>query len=69
MDKTDMIGKTIWCISCSKNVSIVASREQWNKYHNGNEKIQDIFPELSANEREILITGMCSECFDEIFKE
>jgi hypothetical protein len=26
-------------------------------------------PELSADQRELLISGMCSECFDALFKE
>ena len=64
-----MIGKTFWCISCKENVSIVASKEQWERYEKGAEKIQDIFPELSADEREILITGMCGRCFDKMFEE
>jgi hypothetical protein len=63
-----MIGRTFWCISCDKKVNIVASEKQWLSYQEGKVKIQDIFPDLSAGDREILITGMCGDCFDNIFK-
>ena len=31
--------------------------------------VQQAFPEVNANQREILVSGMCSVCFDEMFKE
>lgn len=31
--------------------------------------VQDIFPYLSANDRELLISGVCGECFDKMFGE
>ena len=31
------------------------------------EHIQDVFPELSASERELLISGLHAECFEELF--
>ena len=31
------------------------------------EFIQDALPELSCDERELLISGTCSTCFDELF--
>ena len=30
---------------------------------------QDAFPELSAGEREFLISGYCNTCFDEVFAD
>lgn len=29
--------------------------------------MQDLFPELTAGLREIMISGYCSECFDKLF--
>lgn len=31
--------------------------------------IQDALPPLSASDRELLISGTCSKCFDDMFKE
>ncbi len=31
--------------------------------------IQDAMPELSADERELLISGTCGKCWDEMFPE
>lgn len=31
--------------------------------------IQDAFPELSLDDRELLISGICGKCFDDIFAE
>ena len=33
------------------------------------EFIQEALPELSAGERELLISGTCGACFDELFPE
>ena len=32
-------------------------------------KTQDAFPYLSANEREMLISGICPDCWDKLFAE
>lgn len=64
-----MVGTTFWCISCNNHVNIIATEKQWEQYRNGVKKIQDVFPELTPDEREIMITGMCGDCFDNIFKK
>ena len=35
----------------------------------GNGNIQNKLPDLTAGEREILVTGMCEKCFDNTLKE
>jgi len=42
---------------------LVSEFENWE---NG-ELIQKAFPELSADDRELLLTGICSKCWNEIF--
>lgn len=32
-------------------------------------KAQDAFPYLSADERELIISGTCSECWDKLFSD
>lgn len=40
----------------------------WNRWQGG-ELIQRCFPQLTPDEREILISGICGDCFDKMFKE
>lgn len=52
------------CIFCLREVVIVASTEGMQKWASG-VHIQNALPELSADDREILISGSCGKCFDE----
>jgi hypothetical protein len=56
------------CIVCSEISTIVVTAEQWYKWKSGT-FIQDAFPHLSANERELLQSGICGKCFDKIYPE
>lgn len=31
--------------------------------------VQDVFPDLSVDDRELLISGICGKCFDSMFDE
>jgi hypothetical protein len=37
------------------------------RWYNGDGLIQDIFPNLDADQRELIMTGTHSECWKEIF--
>lgn len=58
------IGKD--CIQCGTHFTYQVFTDDLNRY-NGGEKIQDCFPYLDANAREIFISGLCGACFDELF--
>lgn len=56
------------CIVCGKSSQMVVSIKgfiAWQK----DTFIQDAFPELKADEREMLMTGIHSSCFNQIFDE
>ena len=55
------------CIKCGTKISLEIDEEDYWKYHTGM-KVQDAFPYLTDNEREILVSGFCSDCFDKIFE-
>lgn len=57
------------CESCGKDVTIIGSEDQWNDLVTTTKNIQDIFPDLSADDREILISGICGSCYDKLFSE
>ena len=49
------------CPFCGCLTTLNVSEIGFNKWMNG-ELVQKAFPSLSATDREILISGICSEC-------
>jgi hypothetical protein len=54
------------CPFCGKDHFITVSFEDYEKWQAG-ELIQNAFPYLSADEREMLKTGICPSCWDKMF--
>ena len=54
--------KTI-CPLCETEHLITVDKEQYERYQKG-ELIQNCFPEMKPEIREMLITGICPECWD-----
>lgn len=54
------------CPFCGNVHLINVVTEDYEAWQNG-ALIQDAFPYLSANEREMLKTGICPECWDNMF--
>ena len=59
-----IITKTCW--QCHETFHLTVTCDQWDQWHAG-ALIQDAFPHLSADDREILISGTCGACFDKMF--
>lgn len=59
----EMIITSKRCMFCGKEHLIEMPREAFDRWRGG-EHIQDVFPAMSADEREILISGTCPECWD-----
>lgn len=66
-----MIGFKRPCMLCGKFSEMQFTGEEMHKYiteyRNGGKTIQSVFPDMPANKREFLITGMCPECQAEMF--
>lgn len=58
----------VLCKVCKGIKLVDCNPEGVIKWHNG-EHIQDALPELTDGERELLLSGICEECFDRLFKE
>ena len=57
------------CVVCGKHHdSIVLDAERYYQWKAGS-CIQDVFPEMTKEQREILISGTCPECWDVLFPE
>lgn len=54
------------CPMCQRESVVTVPAERYRAWQRGM-FIQDAFPELSADERELLMTGYHPECWDEDF--
>lgn len=59
---------TLWatCNRCKDQVEMKVVQVDYEAWENG-KLIQDAMPYLSADEREVLISGICGPCFDKMF--
>lgn len=64
MNKVTVI---ITCPKCKTEHGIEMTHQQHREWQTGKKHIQNIFPNLSPDDREMLISGICSKCWDEIF--
>ncbi len=58
------INKT--CKICLDEKEVEVSGPAFIAWHKG-ELIQDAMPEISAADRELLVSGVCGTCFDKMF--
>ena len=57
------------CIFCHKGSPLMkVDRERFYEWQNGT-YIQNAFPEMTVNDRELLMTGTHSECWDKMMGE
>ena len=59
---------TVTCPRCGKKNKLAVPLAGLKKYQEG-APVQAAFPDLSAEHREMLISGLCLGCQDEVFKE
>lgn len=55
------------CKECKKEVHLPITPEQYNDWLISKELIQHVFPQLNSDKREILISGICGDCYDKLF--
>lgn len=49
--------------------TLVVDKDKLARWQQRGELIQDVFPELSPADRELLISQTCNACFHELFRE
>lgn len=64
---TDYMDIYTTCPYCGKVTTIKVPTVGYFNWAYGGMLIQQAMPELSANEREALISGICSKCWGSIF--
>lgn len=63
-----MIKIAVRCCRCGSIIELEVREEDFNRWDNG-ENVQDCFPYLDAGQRELLISRVCDDCFNEMFAE
>lgn len=61
-----MITLTTTCPFCGQTHEVLVYEDDFFAWQGG-KCAQDAFPYLSANERELLISGICPTCWDKMF--
>jgi hypothetical protein len=57
----------IQCIQCKKIHTITVDSLKYESWMEGLEHIQDAFPMLSVDDRELMISKICGKCYDNLF--
>lgn len=61
---------TTSCICCKEKHTIYVNSEDWQLFMQPSRPcIQEIFPYLTPDETEILISGICTKCWEAMFSE
>lgn len=60
---------SVCCPKCKHYHSVYVERNDYWSWIRRKGSIQTIFSYLTAPEREIILTGTCPSCWNEIFKE
>lgn len=55
------------CPQCGKIHTLEMTKEQYSQYKSGEGYIQDIFSDWDPSIREMLISGICPNCWNKIF--
>lgn len=57
------------CSVTGKKYSVTVNKEKYIYWKTGNSYIQEIFPELNADQREFLISGTTPQEWSKMFRE
>lgn len=67
-NKKEVIVVTV-CPMCGHANEIAVNEEDYYDWSFDGVLVQDAFPYLSADEREMLISGICPKCWNKLFSE
>lgn len=57
------------CARCGTKRTVIVPAAGYKLWTSGQARIQDALPMLSADEHELLMSHICSSCFDKLFGE
>lgn len=59
--------KIIQCKFCQSFFVVSLDIDAYEKWKNDEGLIQDLMPDMKLEERELIISQICSDCFDALF--
>lgn len=62
-------GFSVQCNVCDNHVTVPVHPMQVHQWRVSGEFVQNYFPDLPLNDRELLLSGTCGSCFDRMFDE
>ena len=57
------------CPMCEKTHTVEVDRQKYEQWHSGKLLVQEAFPELTPDQREILQTGIDGECWKRLWAD
>jgi len=66
-----MVEIKITCILCNKPKTVTVTQDEYDRLNNRfktGEFIQNILPNHSADDRELLISAVCGDCLDDMLQ-
>lgn len=67
-DETGIVNVTVKCENCPVMMNFNTTKEKWARWKGG-ELIQRVFPDLTPEQREMIISGTCPICWNKMFEE
>ena len=64
----ELMKSTVRCIVCDDTFDIMVDPNDLNRWAEG-ELIQEALDYLNPDERELLLSGICGSCWDDLFPE
>lgn len=59
---------TAYCTRCGHPKTVACTDEQYARFRGG-ALIQTAMPDVPAEQRELLLSGICGDCWKEVFRE
>jgi hypothetical protein len=57
------------CDVCKAVFELQVDASRYQRWKSGEGYVQTMFPELTSDQRELLLSQTCGKCFDSLFKE
>ena len=67
MEMINPINVVTTCPNCGHQHTVTVKRDDYTAYTNHEKDIMEAFPYLTPSERELLITGICDDCWEKLF--
>jgi hypothetical protein len=63
-----MITEYIKCEFCRSLYPVQAPASEWARWYSERPLVQNCFPNMPAGQRELLVSGTCDDCWNDMFR-